>query len=424
MMFHKQTDKAARTTLLQKARTAQDQKDYQQAAFLYLEHAHEHEEEERKQAEQFLRAAQCFERLEQQSESARWYLKAAECYAALAYLSHALSALKACYRISGDKASLHTTLQSLMAHRLWHDDMLNLLSDVEDIYFRICHAKKFKESVFASIKDVATFEKAMQWMFIESVEQDGVIMRYNAKASDLYFLVTGKVEALIPQQTRIDSMGYIDAMELIGEAAFFLDYKRVTQVIAVSDCTLLRIPYDNIPKLQAYLPTLKAHMANLYCERILLCRLAVAPVFSELDMNVRTEISKHIFLVHLHTNDYLFREGEPRSNVYIVLSGVVGIQIRINHQECLLKTVGVNSTIGEISIISQNRRTASIIAMEKTTLLCIPEVYFHQLYNENTELRWVLKVRKQSQLKESQYFIREQKHKTLMHDEHALGSQL
>jgi len=416
MIFQPHTDSSARSVLLHQARIAQDQKKYQKAAELYLEHAHEHEQEERKQADQFLRAAQCFERIEQYSQSAKWYLKAAEYYANFAYLTHALSALKSCYRLTAEKEPLHPILHRLIQHNLWHDDMLVLLPEHENIYFRIIHAKKYQESIFTSIKDIPTFLQAMQWMSVEHVQQEDVVMHYNEVASSVYFLISGKVEALIPQETRIDSMGYIDAMELLGEAAFFLDYKRVTQIVAVRDCTLLKIPYDNIVKLQKFLPMLKARMANLYCERVLLCRLAIAPVFSELSIQVRTEISRHVFLVHLNKNDYLFREGEARNNVYIVISGMLAVHLRIRNQECVLKKLGVNSTLGEISMISQSRRTASVMALESTTLICIPEKHFQKLYDENAELRWVLKVRKQSQFKESQYFIREQQSKIIQQE--------
>ncbi|MDQ6963096.1 MAG: cyclic nucleotide-binding domain-containing protein [Mariprofundaceae bacterium] len=407
-MIFKSSGKPTKKALLKKARTAQDTKDYQQAAYLYLEHAHQHEKEERKQAEQFLRAAQCFERIHDDHESAHWYLKAAERYTQLSQVHHALSALKACYRISADKAPLHQTITHLIKKDLWHDDMFDLLSKEEQIYYRINRAKKFKESVFSSIQNFEEFQEIMPWISITHAVRDEVVIRFDDPEKHLFFLVSGQVEALIPQETRIDSMGYIHEMEILGESSFFLDAKRITQIIAVRECTLLKISYEHIPKLQAYLPNLKSHMKNLYRERILLCRLAVAPVFSELNTQARKEIANHIILVRKKKGEYLFKQNDTDANVYIILSGRLGIQLQIQNKAAILKKVAINATIGEISIINEHRRTASAIALSNTTLLCIPESYFQQLYNEHAELRWVLKVRKQSQTKESHYFVREE----------------
>lgn len=397
--------------LLRQARIAQDHKDHKKAAYLYLEHAHEHEKDKRKQAEQFLRAAQCFEKFHDNHESAHWYLKAASCYTDLSQLSHALSALKSCYRISGDKVFVHQTLINLIQKQLWHDDMLDFLSQEENIYYRIIHAKQFKKSLFSSMKSFERFQEIMTWMSIVTMVKEEVVIRLNEKANDLYFLVTGQVEALIPQETRIDSMGYINEMEVLGESAFFLDAKRITQIIAVRNCTLLKIPYQHIDQLQVLLPNLKSHMASLYRERILLCRLAVAPVFSELNTKTRKEVANHIVLVRKQKGEYLFKQNDTEASVYIVLSGRLGIQIQVQKKDFLLKRVGINATVGEIAIINEHQRTASAIALNATTLLCISESYFKHLYDQHAELRWVLKVRKQSQSREAHYFMREQERK-------------
>ena len=78
------------------------------------------------------------------------------------------------------------------------------------------------------------------------------------------------------------------------------------------------------------------------------------------------------------------REGESSDNFYIVVAGKVDV-IRNNIK---LNEVGAGSILGELGVIDDDVRTATIITKEKTTLLALDGKDFIDLLHKNATISY------------------------------------
>ena len=80
----------------------------------------------------------------------------------------------------------------------------------------------------------------------------------------------------------------------------------------------------------------------------------------------------------------LFGEGDPGDSLYVLLEGTVEVLKRdsTGTQQTLAR-LGRGAVIGEMSLISEEPRSASVLAVSELKLLRIPCSRFHRLLNED-----------------------------------------
>lgn len=79
--------------------------------------------------------------------------------------------------------------------------------------------------------------------------------------------------------------------------------------------------------------------------------------------------------------EVLFRQGEESDSVYIVLSGEVEV-FREGRQRVSLARLGVGEIIGEIGVLCDRVRTATVEAATELTVLRIEKDVFMEFVNE------------------------------------------
>ena len=82
--------------------------------------------------------------------------------------------------------------------------------------------------------------------------------------------------------------------------------------------------------------------------------------------------------LQLAPGDFLFREGDKGENMYVLLEG----EIEILLGDFVLETVGQGALIGEMALIHDNPRTASVVAKTPCRLAKIDRRRFHFLVQQ------------------------------------------
>lgn len=81
----------------------------------------------------------------------------------------------------------------------------------------------------------------------------------------------------------------------------------------------------------------------------------------------------------LPTGHVIIREGEAGKNLFLLRRGRVRIYRTRGRDEVDLMTLAAPSFFGEMSILEEMPRSASVQAVEPVTLLILPRVWFNQL---------------------------------------------
>jgi hypothetical protein len=83
----------------------------------------------------------------------------------------------------------------------------------------------------------------------------------------------------------------------------------------------------------------------------------------------------------LATGEFLFHEGEPGTLVYLLESGALKIAIIRDGQEITIRTVWPGETVGEMAFLDRSPRSASVIALEPSSLIAIELEQFREYLN-------------------------------------------
>jgi CRP/FNR family cyclic AMP-dependent transcriptional regulator len=81
------------------------------------------------------------------------------------------------------------------------------------------------------------------------------------------------------------------------------------------------------------------------------------------------------------------REGDPTDSLYIVISGRLKVTMgEADGKETILSIIGPGEFFGEMGLIDDNPRSASVIAIEPSELLAVTKRTFKKCLVENMEL--------------------------------------
>jgi len=104
------------------------------------------------------------------------------------------------------------------------------------------------------------------------------------------------------------------------------------------------------------------------------------PVFSSFSLDDLSILARHMSFVHLQRGEYLFMEGDQGSFMGFVVTGVLEVQKSTTAgSRVTLARLTKGSSIGEMAIIDQSVRSATIVAKQAATLVTLTEKGFDLL---------------------------------------------
>lgn len=97
----------------------------------------------------------------------------------------------------------------------------------------------------------------------------------------------------------------------------------------------------------------------------------------------RDALSKLLGESQYHAGDIVFKEGDPGNTMYIVWSGRVAVVKGDFSSPTVLGYRGVGEVIGEMALLENEPRSASVVALESVRLLTITRENFERLLSQN-----------------------------------------
>jgi len=95
-------------------------------------------------------------------------------------------------------------------------------------------------------------------------------------------------------------------------------------------------------------------------------------VFGSLDPTALTELAAVCVTRSYRRDQFLWYQGDPGDHLVVIVDGMVKITVASERgDEMVLATVGGGDVLGELSVIDQGPRSASVVAVQPTTALVI-----------------------------------------------------
>jgi len=348
-----------------------------------------------------MRAARSYQKANRNLDAARWYLEAAERYADMHQTTQAIATLRLYHEVAPDEHDGPKRIFELCRKKGDPGTgLFEFLSPKEQA------AQQLRaEDIFTSFDDAA-FDVALDAMTTRQLHKGDVLARTGDKAQSIFIIVRGRVQVFLTLKGRRTELGYLGQGDICSVIPYFSGGRHASEAIAMESTSLLELPYPALDSLRQSSPEFRAKLDALYRKQIFIKQLALVPVFSKMDAKTRQECARHMTLVTFKAGETLFHEGDSNCDVYLVRSGSVAINLNINQQERLYKTMKTGALVGEINIATKGKRTATARAVSDCLLARLDCDIYQRLYEGSVMLQKILMQRINRQARETREFIR------------------
>jgi NTE family protein len=103
------------------------------------------------------------------------------------------------------------------------------------------------------------------------------------------------------------------------------------------------------------------------------------PFFAALDEPTRLQLAKQLEPVHAAAGEVIISQGEPGDGLFVVVSGRLRVSVAAAGAERVLHDLGRGSVVGEIALISNRPRSATVRAVRDSDLLLLSTSAFNSL---------------------------------------------
>jgi HEAT repeat protein len=118
--------------------------------------------------------------------------------------------------------------------------------------------------------------------------------------------------------------------------------------------------------------------------------LKSAPIFAEVEGEELAALADIALEHEFSANEIIFEENQAPHHLYLILQGKVEVFRQVNEHERPLATLGERECFGEMAILDDQPRSASVRAVEPTTVLKIDRESFRELIMERPQIAFAI----------------------------------
>ena len=119
--------------------------------------------------------------------------------------------------------------------------------------------------------------------------------------------------------------------------------------------------------------------------------LRKVPIFDNLSDDELVAVKKCTVTRNYPKNSVIINEGDSSDSLYIIVAGRVTVYLSDeNGKEVILNSQGEGDYFGELAIVDNDKRSASVVTTEKSTFLVISKSDFKNVLSSNPELAFNL----------------------------------
>jgi CRP-like cAMP-binding protein/thioredoxin reductase/NAD-dependent dihydropyrimidine dehydrogenase PreA subunit len=219
-----------------------------------------------------------------------------------------------------------------------------------------------------------------------------LIFKRNDFTNSFYSVVSGTVGIAIdpddPSMIINLSQG-----QFFGEMGLISGRRRSATVTAIENCVLIETPRRSMIKLMNSVEAVKREMDQEAMRRQI--KMYIAPHIGQEDLNTIVESTT---LESFGAGEILFREGDDGDSVYLIRRGSVTVSRGIGGREVVLSYVPAGHYVGEMALLTNAKRSATLRAAVATEALRMEGSEFKSVLERNPELRSSVEAKFQDRL--------------------------
>ncbi len=333
-----------------------------------------------------LRMGDLLEKQGKRAEAIETYRTVAEEYARKGLLIQAIALHKLILRLDPTKTKLQEQITALYAQ--WG-------SPGEEVPGRIEKEDAPpppKSETLPPIPLFSDLKKAELSRIMEKIQarwfgKGKAICKEGDPGNSIFILSRGKVAVLRQQPGKGKTkLSELKEGDFFGEFGYFSKSRRQATVEALEDTEVLELTKEELQKIVQEFPSVSQVLFKFYKERVLDNLLAASALFQGVSPGERRQILEHLTLKEVPAGTRVIQEGDPGDCMYIIKSGEVEVSTSDpKGQKLILATLEEGDYFGEISLITQRVRTASVTALRATELIRLGKEDFDRFISRHPE---------------------------------------
>jgi len=221
-----------------------------------------------------------------------------------------------------------------------------------------------------------------------------VIMREGQSADAMFIIVSGR--ARVVQRTDAGDEVVLASLgpgEVLGETGLLQGGVRTATVRASSELNVMRLGRAEFEELRRSHPAVQGWLEQCTHARLLFAFLKRAGAFSRLPVPVIRDLVSMLEPVEVRQGQTLIRQGDPPGPMFLIQEGRLRVSLATGGAAKALAYLREGDVAGEVSLLKEQPRNATIEALTDCKALALSIEAFHRLEERWPEFRHAVEER-------------------------------
>ena len=231
--------------------------------------------------------------------------------------------------------------------------------------------------VFASV-NALQFRELMLDSDVHVPEEGDIIFEKDDYTNSFYTILEGQVRIEITEDLIIPS----GVGNFFGEFSLMSGRRRSGTVRAGRDCVLVETPRRTMKKLLASVEAVQRVLDETFIVRMIQTKFA-----PKTDIDDLLPIAAEAKINHYAPGEIIMAEGDEADSMHLIRSGSATVSTMIDDREVIMKYCPANEVIGEMGLLGDSVRSATVRAAVKTETISMGKAPFDLLLERSPGLR-------------------------------------
>lgn len=218
------------------------------------------------------------------------------------------------------------------------------------------------------------------------VPADAVILREGEPGRSFFVIVSG--EARVERDGKV--LATLGRAELFGEMALLSKGPRTASVVADSACELFEVTSERIDDIKGRYPSVDGVLQRFCRERLLSNVLGASlpgGLFEGLSEVLVREMTRAFRTVRVPMGKRVVTQGEKGRGLFVVLSGALDVSRDDDGRVRTVSQLKEGDVFGEMSLLLDEPASASVMALENTTVLALSRQGFRTFCKRHPSMK-------------------------------------
>lgn len=231
---------------------------------------------------------------------------------------------------------------------------------------------------------------------VHSFKQGEIVFKRNDYSDTFYTVFIGQVGI---QVSPVDPSVVVTLREgeFFGEMGLISGRRRTATVVAATDCVVFETPRRTMLKLIQSVDSVKRALDKTSILRQVQMHLTPGVPANELEELVETaEIE------NFKAGQVLFNQGDIGNHMHLIRSGSCTVSVSIGGRDVVLSYVPAGNYIGEMALLSDQPRSATVRAAHNTETICLSGDAFKAVMEKNANIRASVEAKFRERLRQNE----------------------